>query len=98
MDLFAPKPIKLPYEYYKKNFYLKSREAFLEQAKGKCEGSEDMAVCIQKLEKSFDIVFESLKDQLEKEDKVLYQWKLREYHREGYRAMELLHFPSGTFY
>jgi hypothetical protein len=98
MDYYSPKPIQLPHEYYKKNFYLNARNAFIDQIKSKCEGKEDVNLCIEKYKKGFDAAFESLKEQLEKEDKATYQWEYKTYALQGRTIYEEMVQPHNSFY
>lgn len=82
MDYLA-KPKQLPHNYFQNKHYFNAKEAFLTEAAKRCEGKEDVQVCLQKYTAAFDNVFNVLKDQLEKEDKLDFMYKSRSYYEEG---------------
>lgn len=68
---------------YQKLYYRNSKIAFLKEATKQCESSEDASVCIEKHKKVFDIVFESLKKELDRENKVYEQLNRRLFYEES---------------
>lgn len=60
---------------YKQHYYFKSKKAFLDSAKQDCKEKEDYDQCVEKQTKAFDIVFEALKEQLNKENELIALYK-----------------------
>ena len=64
---------------YKKLFYKESKIKFLRDVTNSiCKEVEDPAICISKNLKAFDLVFESLNEKLNLENKLLQDFKVRE--------------------
>jgi hypothetical protein len=60
---------------YKIEYYHKAKKAFLDTIRPECRDKEDASQCIEKHTKAFDIVFESLKTELDKENELLALYK-----------------------
>jgi len=64
---------------YKKLFYEESKRKFLtDVTNSTCKEVEDPAICISKNLKAFEVVFSSLNEQLNIENKLLKDFKVRE--------------------
>jgi hypothetical protein len=81
-----PKPVEPTKNYYYK-FLKDSKSEFLELISEKCKEKEDPSICLEKYETSFNTIFEILKLQLEKEDKLVYTFDRRFYYKMGASPM-----------
>jgi hypothetical protein len=76
---------------YKKLFYQESKRKFLNDVTNTiCKEAEDVDICIKKNMNAFDVVFESLNTQLNFEDKLLAEFKVRE--KEGVNYLKQMPF------
>jgi hypothetical protein len=77
---------------YKKLYYLRAKRSFIEQIEKDAVNKDDQSNFIAKNKQAFDIVFESLNEQLKKEDKAVEKMRMREYYHNG-RKMRMV-FPN----
>jgi hypothetical protein len=61
---------------YQKLYYVKARREFLEHVE-KSGGSDDQANYLSKNKQAFDLVFETLAEQLKQEDKAIEKMRMR---------------------
>ena len=76
---------------YKNLFYQESRRKFLNDVTNTvCNEAEEKEVCISKNMKAFDVVFDSLNEQLTLENNLLKEFKVRE--KEGVNYLRQMPF------
>jgi hypothetical protein len=67
---------------YQKLYYIRAKRAFMDQVE-KAEGIEERDNYISKHRQAFDLVFETLAEQLKQEDKAIEKMTMRDYYHNG---------------
>jgi hypothetical protein len=89
------RPIRPERNYYMIHFHKKSKNAFISEITDKCKDKEDVETCMQKYQKVFDSVFETLKTKLEEEERLAYLFDKRVFFREGPVHLRREYRPTG---